>query len=126
MKQGLDLLQGLSEMEEKDPFDPSMILLATSLLLRRYEKSSFYPKKQAAVAQGEKLPNKWYLSHSQQLILDRMKKFFFDTANIEYIKEAWSKLESSVDKNKVVGITTNPNAFFKLNKCPEITKINRS
>jgi transaldolase len=45
-----------------------------------------------------------------------MKKFFFDTANIEYIKEAWSKLESSVDKNKVVGITTNPNAFFKLNK----------
>jgi hypothetical protein len=33
-----------------------------------------------------------------------------------YIKEAWSKLESSVDKNKVVGITTNPNAFFKLNK----------
>ena len=45
-----------------------------------------------------------------------MKKFFFDTANIEYIKEAWSKLESSVDKNKVVGITTNPNAFFKINK----------
>jgi Transaldolase/Fructose-6-phosphate aldolase len=45
-----------------------------------------------------------------------MKQFFFDTANISYIKDAWTKLESSVDRSKVVGITTNPNAFFKLDK----------
>lgn len=45
-----------------------------------------------------------------------MKHFFFDTANIDYIKDAWSKLEGKVDRHNVVGITTNPNAFFKLNK----------
>jgi hypothetical protein len=45
-----------------------------------------------------------------------MKHFFFDTANIEYVKDAWSRLEGKVDRHDVVGITTNPNAFFKINK----------
>lgn len=45
-----------------------------------------------------------------------MKKFFFDTADYEYIKKAWASLKKDVNKDLVVGITTNPNAFFKLNK----------
>lgn len=44
-----------------------------------------------------------------------MKKFFFDTANIPFIKETWSKISPTVSRDLVVGITTNPNAFFKLN-----------
>ncbi len=44
-----------------------------------------------------------------------MKKFFFDTANIPFIKETWTSIEPMVSKDLVVGITTNPNAFFKLN-----------
>jgi len=45
-----------------------------------------------------------------------MKEFFFDTANVDYIRSAWKKLEGKVDPKLVRGITTNPNAFFKLNK----------
>lgn len=45
-----------------------------------------------------------------------MKSFFFDTANISFIKDTWTALSPSVPKDLVVGITTNPNAFFKLNK----------
>ena len=45
-----------------------------------------------------------------------MKKFFFDTANVEFIRETWSQLSPHVDRHLVVGITTNPNAFFKIGK----------
>lgn len=45
-----------------------------------------------------------------------MKEFFFDTANINFINETWDAIKSKVDKKLVAGITTNPNAFFKINK----------
>jgi transaldolase len=45
-----------------------------------------------------------------------MKKFFFDTANIEFIRKTWAELSPSVDRTLVAGITTNPNAFFKIGK----------
>lgn len=41
-------------------------------------------------------------------------RFFFDTADTEYIKKIWAKLQYFVDPNDVVGITTNPNAFHKI------------
>ena len=40
--------------------------------------------------------------------------FFFDTADVEYIRQTWSKLESRITPNSVAGITTNPNAFHKI------------
>ncbi len=45
-----------------------------------------------------------------------MKKFFFDTANIEFIRKTWAELSPNVDRTLVAGITTNPNAFFKIGK----------
>lgn len=45
-----------------------------------------------------------------------MKSFFIDTANVEYIKSLWEKIKNDVDPKDVRGITTNPNAFFKINK----------
>lgn len=45
-----------------------------------------------------------------------MKKFFFDTADYAYIKKAWSAIKQDVNSDLVEGITTNPNAFFKVNK----------
>jgi len=43
-----------------------------------------------------------------------MINFFFDTADINYVKGAWAKLEGAVDAKHVVGVTTNPNAFSKV------------
>lgn len=45
-----------------------------------------------------------------------MKDFFIDTADVNYIRELWSKIKDKVDPKLVRGITTNPNAFFKLGK----------
>ena len=45
-----------------------------------------------------------------------MVNFFIDTANLEYIKDLKTKLNSVVDFRLVRGITTNPNAFKKINK----------
>lgn len=45
-----------------------------------------------------------------------MKKFFFDTADYGYIKNTWAAIKQDVNSNLVEGITTNPNAFFKVNK----------
>ena len=42
-------------------------------------------------------------------------KFFFDTADKNYIDNLWNKLSISVNKEHVAGITTNPNAFSKIN-----------
>ena len=42
-------------------------------------------------------------------------KFFFDTADKSYLDNLWNKLSASVDKENVAGITTNPNAFAKIN-----------
>lgn len=44
-----------------------------------------------------------------------MINFFFDTADIAYIEDAWDKLKDIVDPKHVSGITTNPNAFKKVN-----------
>ena len=42
-------------------------------------------------------------------------RFFFDTADISYLENLWSKLEGKIQNNDVAGITTNPNAFNKIN-----------
>jgi hypothetical protein len=52
-----------------------------------------------------------------------MKTFFFDTANIDFIKETWAKLKPYVSSNLVAGVTTNPNAFFKINKLALVSEI---
>lgn len=39
--------------------------------------------------------------------------FFFDTANLEYIEQAWEKLSEVFEPEDLVGITTNPNAMAK-------------
>tara|TARA_R110000824_G_scaffold281548_3_gene469874 strand:- start:216 stop:1010 length:795 start_codon:yes stop_codon:yes gene_type:complete len=45
-----------------------------------------------------------------------MFNFFFDTADVEYIKKVWLSLgERGLNKN-VKGITTNPNAMTKINR----------
>ena len=40
--------------------------------------------------------------------------FFFDTADTEYVKQLWEKLKGQIDPKSVAGITTNPNAFHKI------------
>lgn len=45
-----------------------------------------------------------------------MKDFFFDTANIDFIKSTMDKYSSQINPKWVRGITTNPNAFSKINK----------
>jgi len=44
-----------------------------------------------------------------------MRDFFFDTANIPFIKDTMEKYGSDIDPKCVRGITTNPNAFSKVN-----------
>jgi transaldolase len=41
--------------------------------------------------------------------------FFFDTADIAYIKKLWKKMSKDIPSDLVAGITTNPNAFSKIN-----------
>ena len=41
-------------------------------------------------------------------------KFFFDTADTEYIRQTWDKLKNEIDPRCVAGITTNPNALHKI------------
>ena len=43
-----------------------------------------------------------------------MVDFFFDTADDDYIYKLWKKIGKYVDNDKVRGITTNPNAFSKV------------
>lgn len=45
-----------------------------------------------------------------------MRDFFFDTANIDFIKSTLDKYGSHINPKWVRGITTNPNAFSKINK----------
>lgn len=45
-----------------------------------------------------------------------MKDFFIDTANIDYIEKLWETIKHKIDCKSVRGITTNPNAYFKINK----------
>ena len=47
-----------------------------------------------------------------------MRDFFFDTANIEFIKSTMEKYGSDIKPNWVRGVTTNPNAFSKIDKFP--------
>jgi len=44
-----------------------------------------------------------------------MGQFFFDTASVDYISDAWRKLWGYVDEKDVLGVTTNPSAFGKVN-----------
>ena len=48
-------------------------------------------------------------------------KFFFDTADIIYLKDLWPKVQDYIKNDDVAGITTNPNAFSKINAKPMIT-----
>lgn len=41
-------------------------------------------------------------------------KFFFDTADVHYIKKVWDELGKYVPSNAILGITTNPNALNKI------------
>jgi transaldolase len=43
-----------------------------------------------------------------------MFDFFFDTADIDYIKTLWPKMPEEFSHDNIRGITTNPNAFDKL------------
>lgn len=46
-----------------------------------------------------------------------MNNFFFDTANLDYIKNLWDNhLKGKIDHRNIRGITTNPNAFAKIGK----------
>ena len=45
-----------------------------------------------------------------------MKEFFFDTADLEFIKKTTEKLEGKIDFKLIKGVTTNPNAFNKIDK----------
>lgn len=41
--------------------------------------------------------------------------FFIDTADIDYIKSLWDKLSNDIPSKLLSGVTTNPNAFSKIN-----------
>lgn len=43
-----------------------------------------------------------------------MFDFFFDTADIGYIQNVWDRVQSTIDSKHVRGVTTNPNAFKKV------------
>lgn len=43
-----------------------------------------------------------------------MFDFFFDTADTDYIRKTWDDVGSQLDPSQVRGITTNPNAFMKI------------
>lgn len=45
-----------------------------------------------------------------------MRDFLFDTANVDFIKSTMSKYGSDINPKWVRGVTTNPNAFSKINK----------
>lgn len=45
-----------------------------------------------------------------------MYNFFFDTADIDYIKNLWSKIGTPELSKSVKGITTNPNAMAKIGR----------
>ena len=44
-----------------------------------------------------------------------MFNYFIDTADSEYIKNLWNKIKNYSSSKNMLGITTNPNAFFKTN-----------
>ncbi len=45
-----------------------------------------------------------------------MKEFYFDTANLEFIKKTSEQLINKLDKKLIKGVTTNPNAFSKIDQ----------
>lgn len=42
---------------------------------------------------------------------NRQPEFFFDTADLEAIRETWKRLESDLPRTSILGVTTNPNAL---------------
>src|SRR5690349_1732367 len=49
-------------------------------------------------------------------------KFFIDTADVDYIRKAWKKLDGVFEGKHLVGITTNPSAMNKVG-CNTIEKM---
>ena len=45
-----------------------------------------------------------------------MRDFFFDTANVDFIKSTMDKYGSDINPKWVRGVTTDPNAFSKIDK----------
>ncbi len=45
-----------------------------------------------------------------------MREFYFDTANLEFIKETSDQLINKIDSKLIKGVTTNPNAFSKIDQ----------
>lgn len=41
-------------------------------------------------------------------------RFFFDTADVQYIEKLWNRIGTEIPSNAVLGVTTNPNAFYKV------------
>ena len=50
--------------------------------------------------------------------------FFFDTADVDYIRKTWDKMQDHVSGESVIGITTNPNALAKVN-CDTLDKFEK-
>lgn len=50
--------------------------------------------------------------------------FFFDTADVDYIRKTWDKMQAHVSGESVIGITTNPNALAKVN-CDTLDKFEK-
>jgi transaldolase len=50
-----------------------------------------------------------------------MRQFFLDTANVDFIENYVEKTRGMYNRKQIVGVTTNPNAFYKvgLNKLSE-------
>lgn len=44
-----------------------------------------------------------------------MFDFLIDTADVEYIKKKWDEIGNTIPSKNVLGVTTNPNAFYKTN-----------
>jgi transaldolase len=44
-----------------------------------------------------------------------MFNFLIDTADIKYIENKWQELNGTISGKNILGITTNPNAFYKTN-----------
>lgn len=55
--------------------------------------------------------------------IQKMPKFFIDTADVDYIKRTWDKLlKNGVQPSSFLGVTTNPNALAKV-ECDNLEKL---
>lgn len=55
--------------------------------------------------------------------IQKTPKFFIDTADVDYIKRTWDKLQKNgVEPSAFLGVTTNPNALAKV-ECDSLEKL---